>query len=128
MIPMILIFTRPNYTPKYELFTFNCDTIEECKGKLLVNIKNKIFKNIDYPQHLEDFTTLYWYNDNFMDNHIFDYKIFYNNEWSQPWELQELYDDVIDIIHQVDIQNSIYLKTNYYSGELDESESDNEKN
>lgn len=124
MIPMILIFTRPNYTPKYELLTFNCQNLEECKGKLIVNIKNNIFKNIDYPPNLDDFATLHWYNDNYMENNIYDYKIFYNNEWSQPWELQDLYEEVIEIIHQVDVQNSIYSKTNYYSGELDDSDND----
>lgn len=122
MIPMILIFTRPHHTPKYELLTFNCESLEECKGKLITNIKNKISKNIDYPQNLDDFATLFWYDENYMDNEIFDYKIFHNNEWVQPWELQELYEEITQIIYQVDLQNSIFLKTNYYSGELDDSE------
>jgi hypothetical protein len=126
MIPMILIFTRPNHTPKYELLTFNCDNLEECKGKLIVNIKNKILKNIDYPLFLDDFASLFWYNDNYMDNEVFNYNVFYNNEWIQPWELQELYEETIKIIHQVDIQNSIYSKTNYYSGELDDSDDSGE--
>jgi hypothetical protein len=112
-IPMFITFTKPNI-PKYETITFVCNTLEECKNKLIINLKNIINKQIDYPVDVDDFVTNYWYNDNAMDNIFFDYQIFIDNKWSQPWILQELYEIVINIINQVDIQDSIYNDKNYY--------------
>ena len=45
-----------------------------------------------------------------MDNEVFDYKLFHNNEWKKPWTNQELYENVINIIHDLDVQNSILNK------------------
>ena len=112
-IPMFITFTKPNI-PKFETMTFVCNTLEECKNKLIINLKNIINKQIDYPVDVDDFVTNYWYNDNAMDNIFFDYQIFIDNKWSQPWILQELYEIVINIINQVDIQDSIYNDKNYY--------------
>jgi hypothetical protein len=123
-IPMFITFTKPDI-PKYETLTFICSTEEECYNKLIINIKNNISKEIDYPADLDDFTNLFWYNNNYMDNNIFEYKIFKDTEWVQPWTYQELYDSVVDIIHNVDIQNSIYNDKNYYDYC---SDSDNEDN
>jgi len=112
-IPMFITITKPN-VPKYETITFVCNTLEECKNKLIVNLKNIIYKQIDYPDDVDDFVTIYWYNDNSMDNDFFDYQLFIDNTWSKPWTLQELYENVTNIINQVDIQDSIYNNKNYY--------------
>jgi hypothetical protein len=108
-IPLIIIFTKPT-VPKYETVTFICDSLEECYNKLIINIKNKISKIIDYPEDLDNFASLYWYKDYNMDNEIFDYNIFYENEWKKPWSNQELYENIINIIHDVDVQNKILYK------------------
>jgi len=112
-IPMFIIITRPKI-PKYEKLTFSCKNLEECKNKLIVNFKNNILNKVDYPEDLDIFSSLFWYNDYNMDNNLFDYEIFIDNKWTQPWTLQELYEQVIDIIHKVDIQDSIYNDKNYY--------------
>jgi len=112
-IPMFITFTKPNI-PKFETITFVCNTLEECKNKLIITLKNIINKQIDYPVDVDDFVTNYWYNDNAMDNIFFDYQTFIDNKWSKPWTLQELYEIVINIINQVDIQNSLYNNKNYY--------------
>jgi len=119
--PMFIIITKPNI-PKYEKLTFICNSLDECKNKLIINLKNNIYKNIDYPLDVDDFVTNYWYNDKSMDNDFFDYQIFLNNEWIMPWTIQELYDIVINIINQVDIQNSIYNDKNYYDYSSDTEE------
>lgn len=112
-ISMFIIITKPSI-PKYEMDTFTFNTLEECKNKLIISLKNLILKEIDYPDDVDDFITNYWYNENSMDNEFFDYKLFIDNNWSKPWTLQELYEIVINIINQVDIQNSIYNDKNYY--------------
>ena len=112
-IPLYIIITKPN-VPKYENTTFICSSLEECKNKLIIKLKNEIIKFIDYPDDIDDFITNYWYTENYMNNEFFDYNIFYNNEWIKPWTTQELYDTVIDIINKIDIQDSIYNDNNYY--------------
>lgn len=119
---LYIIFTKPN-VPKYELLNFVCSSLEECYNKLIVNIKNKINMNIDFPSDLDDFAYLHWYNNYSMDNEIFDYNVFSNNEWTKPWTLQELYENILEIIHQVDLQNSIYNDRNYYDYVSDSDES-----
>lgn len=112
-IPIIIIISKPN-VPKYETLTFVCNTLDECKNKLIINLKNIINKEIDYPIDVDDFATNYWYNKNSMDNEFFDYQLYLNNEWKKPWTIQQIYEIVINIINQVDIQNSIYNDKNYY--------------
>lgn len=125
---MFITITRPN-VPKYETITFVCNTLEECQNKLIVNLKNIIFRQIDYPVDVDDFVTNYWYDNNSMDNEFFDYQLFIDYKWTKPWTIQELYEIVTNIINQVDIQNSIYNDKNYYDycSESDDDDK-NEKN
>ena len=83
-------------------------------------LKNNINAIIDYPSDIDDYSTIFWNNEYSMDNNFFDYQNFYQNKWIKPWELQDIYEKVLDIIHQVDIQNSIYNSNNYYDGDQDE--------
>jgi len=110
---IIITITRPKI-PKYETITFVCKSLDECENKLIVNLKNNINSNIDFPVDVDDYSTLFWNNEYSMDNNFFDYQIFYKDKWIKPWELQDIYEKVINIIHNVDIQNSIYNPTNYY--------------
>jgi hypothetical protein len=125
-IPMFITITKPN-VPKYETITFVCNTLEECQNKLIVNLKNIIYRQIDYPSDVDDFVTNYWYNDNSMDNEFFDYQLFIDNKWSKPWTIQELYEIVTHIIIQIDVQNSIYNDKNYYDycSESDDGKEEN---
>jgi hypothetical protein len=125
-IPMFITVTRPDI-PKYETITFNCSSIDECQNKLIVILKNIINKQIDFPSDVDDFVTNYWYNENAMNNDFFDYNLFMDNKWMKPWTLQELYEIVINIINQVDIQNSIYNNKNYYDY-CSESDDETDKN
>lgn len=113
---MIITFTKPRI-PKYETLTFTCKSLDECENRLLVNLKNNIYANIDYPSDIDDYSTLFWNSEHSMDNNFFDYQIFYQNKWIKPWELQDIYEKVLNIIYQVDIQNSIHNPNNYYDGD-----------
>ena len=120
-IPLFITITKPK-VPKYETITFSCETIEDCKNKLIINLKDIIFNKVDYPDDVDDFATLFWYNEFNMNNEFFDYQLFIDNKWCKPWPLQELYDIVTNIIYQVDIQDSIYNDKNYYDGHSDDEE------
>ncbi len=116
--PMYLIITKPNI-PKYDKLSFVCDSLDMCENKLITIIKPILLHNIDYPSELDDFAYLHWYKNNNMDNPVFDYEIYIDGKWQQPWSLQDIYTKIIDIIYNVDIQNCIYNNKNYYDYDSD---------
>jgi len=109
---LVIIITKPNI-PKYEMNTFIFNSLDDCYNKLIITFKDLINKKIDYPDNLIDYQNLYWYNDNNMDNEIINYNIFNSEEWIKPWDLEDLYKEVLDIINTLDIQDSIYNNKNY---------------
>lgn len=120
LIPMYIIVTKPTMQ-KYEKFEFICNSLDECYNKLIINFKNLIEMKADYPMDLDEFTLTYWHNDNSIHNNIFDYSIFYKNKWQKLWTEQELYERVIEIIYNVDMQNSIYT---YYEDSKELADTD----
>jgi hypothetical protein len=110
-IAMNIIITKPKYN-KYETFNFICNDLEECKNKIIVTVKNIIFATIDYPLDITEFELL-WYSDNYMDNRVFDYNIFQNNEWIKPWSDQELYESILELIYTIDVQDSLFNESNF---------------
>jgi hypothetical protein len=121
IIPMYIIITKPNEN-KYEIENFILADINQCFNKLITILLKYFEKKIDYPDTLEEFTNLYWYQHNIMNNEIFYYNIYENGVWKQPWSNDELYQHMIDIIYNKDIQNSIFNKKNYKDYESDEEE------
>ena len=105
-LPMYITLTYPNEN-KFVTKNFIFENLDECLNKIIITVKDHIQKKIDYPTDLDEFTNIYWYENNSMNNEVFDYYIFINDEWKQPWTLQEIYDDVIEIIYKNDIQNAI---------------------
>jgi hypothetical protein len=124
-IPLTLIITKPN-TNSYLHLNFVCTSLDDCYNKLVINIKKEIILNIDYPDDLDEFTNIYWYANNVMNNPIFEYTIFYKNQWSKPWPQQDIYDSVMQLIHDIDLQNSILNKRNYENYDSDEDSGNEE--
>lgn len=120
-VPLNIIITNPKHN-KFDSKYFICNDIDECYNKLVVSIKNAIILNVDYPTDYEEFKNLIWYNSISFDNEVFDYSIFIDGEWKIPWTHQEIYDKICEIIHTVDLQNSIYNKKNTYDYNSDEDD------
>ena len=129
-LPMYITLTYPNEN-KFVTKNFIFENLDECLNKIIITVKNHIQKKIDYPADLDEFTNIYWYENNSMNNEVFDYYIFINDEWKQPWTLQEIYDDVIEIIYKNDIQNAILNPKNqpdYESEDEDDHIQDSHNN
>lgn len=120
-IPLNIILTKPKFN-KYESLYFLCENLDDCYNKIIVNVKNQILLSIDYPDNYDEFKNLIWYSVTSFDNEVFDYNIFNEGKWIKPWSQQEIYDTICEIIHNVDLQNSIYNKKNTYDYNSDESE------
>lgn len=79
-------------------------TIEIAKQEIL-KILSTYFKvlNIDYPLEFHEFEFI-WFNQQYINVSAFSYKLFINNKWEEPWELQELYNDILEIMHDEEIK------------------------
>lgn len=77
---------------------FLCDTLDETKNTL-INYLIEQFKSllIDFPSELEDLRYM-WFDQQNVEAEIFKYKIFINNRWDEPWEPQEIYSEVLEIM------------------------------
>lgn len=85
--------------------TFICSSIEETKDKLINYLSNEFScMNIDYPLELADFE-FYWFGEKYVNTNSFYYKIFANDIWSEPWDSQEIYNDVLDKMHEIELNN-----------------------
>jgi hypothetical protein len=81
------------------------ENLDELK-KELINILTNQYKNynIDYPSELIKFENII-FNDNYVKTDAFVYKIFFENKWQEPWDNQEIYDDVLESILNIDVKN-----------------------
>lgn len=86
-------------------FTFICNDLEDVKN-ILINHLVTIFQNleIDFPEDFDDFSYI-WFNQQYTKCNVFDYKIFINNKWEEPWELQEIYSEVLEKMYEEEIKN-----------------------
>jgi hypothetical protein len=125
-IPLHIILTNPTKN-KYESLYLACNDQDECYNKIIVTVKNALLLSVNYPGDYEEFKNLIWYNGVSFDNEVFDYSIFIEGKWIKPWSQQEIYDAICDIIHNLDLQNSIYNKRNTYDYVSDSDESEDGK-
>jgi len=78
-----------------------CDNIEEAREKLIDYFIKQIKDiNIDFPLEFDDFEYI-WLDNNYIDGNMINYKIFIKNEWIEPWELQEIYSDVLNKLDEL---------------------------
>jgi hypothetical protein len=100
---LIVIITKHNEVIHK---TYSVDSIDSAKTELIKCLFEQFqYINIDFPYDYQKFEYL-WFGDNYMKTDVFTYQIFSNNEWiKQPWDLEDIYSDIIDKIHQFDIDN-----------------------
>lgn len=72
---------------------------QESARKEIINILNTHYKkfHIDFPSDLSEFEHEV-FGHTYVHADAFVYKLFINNKWEEPWETQDLYDDVIERI------------------------------
>ena len=82
-----------------------CDNIDEAKNKLTDNlVENFRYITIDFPLDLIDFEYL-WFKQQYVNTNAFVYKIFTNGQWTEPWETQDIYDEVLEKLEVQEIEN-----------------------
>jgi hypothetical protein len=103
---------------------FTCITLEQCYQELLECLVQefKQFKN-DYPMTLDDFNIL-WFDKIFeyygdFDYDCFTYSIFNNNEWIEPWNKDDIYNDLLDKLIIKDIEMGFKIESDNDTDESD---------
>jgi hypothetical protein len=82
------------------------ETINDARNKLVeILVENFKHINIDFPNNLVDFEYL-WFKQQYINANAFTYKIFDNNRWAEPWDSDDIYDDVLVKLEEYEIQNA----------------------
>jgi hypothetical protein len=110
--------------------TFVCTNLDDCKEKLINYLALEFNKlTIDFPLELNDFEYI-WFKHNYTKSNVFSYTIF-NSEiikWEEPWELQDLYYEVIEKIHEIEIADGIDFTKLYAESNLDDEDNVKDNN
>ena len=105
-IPFFLNYVKPNKHKIESKFITDIGLdLDDIRNKIVYLIQEQI-SHFDYlPTDYDEFISKCWYKDESVDSDPFQYKIFNNNEWVSPWHLEDLYDDVYDILHKLELIN-----------------------
>jgi hypothetical protein len=107
-IKLVILITK--YKNHFELNKniIYCNSIDECRNKLINFLADEFSNlNIDFPMDLNEFEYI-WFDYSYVKSNAFDYLIVSSEEtliWNNPWELQDIYSDVLDIMYEKDVNN-----------------------
>jgi hypothetical protein len=118
IVPIIIILNLKSN--KQKIINLIGNSLDNSLNNIVVELKKELYMDIDYPDDIDIFANSYWFDDN-NDKDIFTYFIFHNNEWKTPWTCQEIYDEILELINKLDIQNSI-IEAALELQELDQEE------
>lgn len=128
IIPIIIILHKPN--GETEIKNLKGNSLTNALSTIVINLKPFIEMDIDYPCEIQNFTNCFWFKNNNYYDDFFDYYIFHVNEWITPWSTQEIYDDILELIHKLDIQYAIInradniINNNYDDDEVNEKDNE----
>lgn len=127
MYPYYLVLTKPhkhNIKPLY--FNSSEDSIDKVKNAI-VNILQEEFQTVktDIPDNYQDFVSNCWFVDKSIDGEIFEYKVFSEGKWIEPWNHDDLYDSVYEILYKLELIGGYINDANGFN---DEEEIEDEEN
>jgi hypothetical protein len=98
-------------TYNYNTEKYICDSLIDCKNKLIITFKNELNKfNFDYPINFDEYQDNLYHYYYHTSNILIEYYIFDNEKLIMPWSIQELYELATDIINKLDIQKVLLNK------------------
>jgi hypothetical protein len=127
MNKIALVLTINKYFTYFETQTiYNIyDSLEIAKQSLIdIIFSNFKYLNIDYPSDLIDFEYI-WFKEQYVKTNAFVYQICYNDKWSEPWDPQDIYDDVLEKIQDYENKNVPDFSKLYGEPNPDMEEDDN---
>lgn len=111
-------FESNNY---YTLHDSESDAKKHLEQVLVDNFKHL---NIDFPDNLVDFE-YQWFKQQYVKANSFSYKLFFSGKWSEPWDYDDIYDDVLVKLEEYEMANAPDFATMYGEPDPDVEASDN---
>ena len=103
-IPFILVTTKPNKQKiEVKVHTDYGVDLEDIQKKLIYIIQEHISVFHDIPETYNEFIYKCWYAEHSADADPFTYKIYKDESWITPWEIDELYDSAYEILHKLEL-------------------------
>ena len=121
-IPYYIVINKVNKQMKMEQeFVHNGGTdLEDIKNKIIYVIQEKFQPFQDIPDNYDDFISKCWYLNYSADVEPFEYKIFDNGKWIEPWDAEELYDQVYDVLYKLELLGAMITDANKDEEDYDE--------
>ena len=122
-----LIININGFSKKFFNFekTFICNDLHQAKTILLNYLSSNLnILNIDYPLNLNELE-YYWFDGNHVDASIFSYKIFDNTKWIEPWDKDEIYSELLEIMNKQEIENAPDFSKVFLENDDDNIDNDN---
>ena len=103
-IPFFLIITKPN---KHKIQTkiiidVGAD-LDDIHNKIIYIIQEELSTFKYLPENVAEFISECWYKDISADAEPFEYKFYYEDKWSSLWSIEELYDEVYEVLHKMEL-------------------------
>ena len=121
-IPYYIVINRVNKQMKIkQKFIHSVGTdLEDIKNKIIYVLQEEFqpFQNI--PNEYEEFISNCWYLDYSADVEPFEYKIFDNGKWVEPWNAEELYEQVYDVLYKLELLGAMITDANKDEENYDE--------
>lgn len=122
-VPFFIVITKPN---KQKIQTYlTTDTgkdLEDVKNKLVYIIQEHFSKCQEFPDSYEEFINKQWYQHISADSEPFDYRVFSEDKWIQPWSSDDLYEQVVEVLHKLELLGAYITEANKDEEEFDEAE------
>ena len=124
-IPYYIIINKPNKQMKIEqkIIHNTGKNLEEIKNNIIYVIQEEIqpfsYNSDDY----EKFISEYWYEKCSADAEPFVYNLF-DKTWSQPWTIEELFEEVCEVLHKLELLGAHITDANKEEEEFDENDDD----
>ena len=120
-IPFFIVITKPNKQKiQTYLTTDTGKTLEDVKNKLVYIIQEQFSTFQEFPDSYEDFINKQWYQHMSADSEPFEYKVFTEDKWIQPWTTDELYEQVVEVLHKLELLGAYVTEANKDEEEFDE--------
>ncbi len=120
-LPFFIVFTKPNKHKIQTVITTDTGTdLDDVKNKLVYMIQEQFSTFNEFPESYEEFTNKFWYQFISADSEPFEYKVYSDKEWVQPWTNEDLYDQVVDILHKLELLGAYVNEANRDEEEFDE--------
>jgi hypothetical protein len=120
-IPLSIVVSKPNkHKLEIKHYTEIAKNIDDAKSIIIHIFQEYLSKFPILPTDYEEFIYKCWFADISADTEPFQYKIYLDNKWETPWSNDDIYEEVYDILHKVELLNAYVNEANREDNDEDD--------